>query len=92
MSLSLSLRTKVEKYKELCTQWQRGLAFVPIIVMSKAYGLSAGCSQAPNSPYWIVDPDFAPDATESSLIGSVPLLKRRGVACLASDRDGTRGP
>ena len=62
------------------------------IVMSKAYGLSAGCSQAPNSPYWIVDPDVTPDATVSSLIGSVPLFQRRGVACLASDRDGTRGP
>ena len=44
--------------------------------MSKAYGLSAGCSQAPNSPYWIVDPDATPDATVSSLIGSVPLLQR----------------
>jgi hypothetical protein len=55
--------------------------------MSKAYGLypASECSGAPRRPYWIVDPNVAPDATVSSRKGSVPLWKRRGVACLASD-------
>ncbi len=44
--------------------------------MSKAYGIYAGCSRAPKSPHWIVDPNVAPDAAVSSLVA----LSRYGSA------------
>jgi hypothetical protein len=72
----------------------RLILFNLLVVTSKAYGLSLGCSIAPiklRIGSWIrtsrrrhgVEPK-----------GSVPLWKRRGVACLAPDHVGhvTRGP
>jgi hypothetical protein len=74
-----------------------------VIVMSKVYGVYCGCSRAPNSPHWEeYDPNLTPAATVMSPIDpqphagrhgdepdrTVPLWKRRGVTCLASDRTG----
>jgi hypothetical protein len=56
--------------------------------MSKAYGLYLGCSRAPikhRIGSWI-QPSRRRHGFEPN--GSVPLWKRRGVACLAPDREG----
>jgi hypothetical protein len=65
------------------------------VVMSKAYGLYLGCSRAPikrRIRSWI-QPSHRRRGVEpnGSMNGSVPLWKRRGVACLAPDREGHAG-
>ena len=59
--------------------------------MSKAYGLYLGCSRAPSKHRigsWI-QTSHRRHGVEPN--GSVPLWKRRGVACLAPDREGHEG-
>jgi hypothetical protein len=62
--------------------------------MSTAYGLYLGCSRAPikhRIGSWI-QPSHRRHGVEPTRNGSVPLWKRRrGVACLAPDREGHEG-
>ena len=72
--------------------WQKkNGVVVASIVMSKAYGLYLGCSRAPikrRIGSWI-QTSHRRHGVEPN--GSVPLWKRRGVACLAPDREGHEG-
>ncbi len=48
------------------------------ILMSGSYGLYTGCSRAPRSPHWIVDPTVAPD--RDATVSSRVALSRYGSA------------
>jgi hypothetical protein len=65
--------------------------------MSNAYGLHSGCqcSRTARARSGSADPNLTPAATGTPVMSPIALFRygsAGGVACLASDRFGTRGP